>query len=47
MNQQVESLGQRLMRDHLKVGFGEKGEKASEADAPENEIEDMVASIPK
>ena len=47
MNQQVESLGQRLMRDYVKVGFGEKGEKASDADAAENEIDDMVASIPK
>jgi len=29
------------------VGFGEKGEKANEADAAVDEIEDMLASIPK
>ena len=31
------------MRDYVKVGFGEKSEKKGD----DNEIEDMLASIPK
>jgi len=32
------------MRDYVKVGFGEKSEKAG---GEENELEDMLTSIPK
>ena len=44
MNPKVETLGKRLMKDYIKVGF--ENDKHTEYDA-KNEIEDMVGSIPK
>tara|TARA_B110000285_G_scaffold233078_1_gene305810 strand:- start:1043 stop:1786 length:744 start_codon:yes stop_codon:yes gene_type:complete len=47
MNAQVEALGSRLMHDYAKVGFSMKA-SGYEGDAKEtDEVEDMVASIPK
>lgn len=44
MNPQVESLGSRLMQEYVKVGFSEKEAKA---ETQQDELEDMVASIPQ
>jgi len=44
MNPKVETLGKRLMKDYIKVGF--ENNEVEEFDS-KNEIEDMVGSIPK
>lgn len=48
MNPKVESLGRRLMKDYIKVGFEENsGDVESAKEGKKSEIEDMVGSIPQ
>ena len=47
MNPKVETLGKRLMKDYIKVGFEDRSKDAGDSkESKKSEIEDMVGSIP-
>ena len=47
MNPKVESLGKRLMKDYIKVGFDQSTEGVESKGGKQTEIDDIIGSIPQ